>query len=126
MEAVSTLATRLYTYLCYFNWALRHNNVNSKSATGESIFFLLVVHFCCWLYELCGCQMSRVCVCFDIFFSVWQASMLKTYLASCLMRRTLSTSEQILFKTELIGLLSKSPSWIQQWKRVGDCTEPLY
>ncbi|KAL0615210.1 Wiskott-Aldrich syndrome protein family member 3 [Plecturocebus cupreus] len=43
--------------------------------------------------------------------------MLKTYLVSCLMRLTTFTSEQILFKTELIASLSKSPSWIQQWKR---------
>lgn len=51
---------------------------------------------------------------FSCLFSYTQANMLKTYLVNCLMRLTASTSEQIPFKTELIALLSKLPSWIQQ------------
>ena len=48
-----------------------------------------------------------------------QANMLRTYSESCSTRPTTSTSVQTLCRTGLIASLSRSPSWIPQWKRVG-------
>lgn len=70
----------------------------------------------------CRSRLSCVSEAFskEISLSVFlQANMLKTFLVNCLMRPTASTSEQIPCKTGSIASLSKLPSWIQRWKRVG-------
>ncbi len=50
--------------------------------------------------------------------SVLQVVTQRTSLESCLMKPTVSTCVWITYKREWTCLLSKSPSWTPQWKRV--------